>query len=344
LGAKLPNAFWEDAAKCFVYVRNAHLTRGLNGNDTPISLWSEKKPVVSHYVTFGCLAYYRVHDQLRQKLDAKANKAIFVGYSEERRAYKLFDVCTKKYVEARNVSFLEDVCGGDVLGSKSNPEPFLAPTETVFLSDSDDSTDSNGEPEGPSDSEDDHNLHADTADDVENDSDSRGDNVSEHGSDHSDVNETSNSDLNVPNDVHTGCVDSVVMQGNMHARKKVRKTKQQRKADLEKELLEISKIQQERVEKGLRPQTRAHHTNDIALIAKTAQSDCSIPVSYKQAIKSPEKDEWQKAMTSELTSLANHNVWELVDRPKMHKVIKSKWVYSKKYNCDGSLLKYKPDW
>jgi len=49
---------------------------------------------------------------------------LFVGYSEERRAYRLYDITTKKYVEARNVTFLEDVRGGDVLESRVSSESF----------------------------------------------------------------------------------------------------------------------------------------------------------------------------------------------------------------------------
>uniref|UniRef100_A0A1X7UVK0 Integrase catalytic domain-containing protein n=1 Tax=Amphimedon queenslandica TaxID=400682 RepID=A0A1X7UVK0_AMPQE len=45
--------------------------------------WAEadRKPDVSHFRVFACLAYSHVPDVYRQKLNKKAHKFIFVGYS-----------------------------------------------------------------------------------------------------------------------------------------------------------------------------------------------------------------------------------------------------------------------
>jgi len=98
-------------------------------------------------------------------------------------------------------------------------------------------------------------------------------------------------------------------------------------------------VQQNRVELGLRPQTRLHHKvkDDVANMAKLVQDDTTIPSTYKQAVNSSECAQWKEAMNSELCSLANHNVWEIVDRPKCHKVIKSKWVFSKSIRVMGAV-------
>jgi hypothetical protein len=40
-----------------------------------------KKPDVSHFRVFGCIAYVHVPDEKRSKLDPKAKKCIFIGYS-----------------------------------------------------------------------------------------------------------------------------------------------------------------------------------------------------------------------------------------------------------------------
>ena len=41
------------------------------------------KPNVSHLKVFGSIAYVHVPDELRTKLDPKAKKCFFVGYSLE---------------------------------------------------------------------------------------------------------------------------------------------------------------------------------------------------------------------------------------------------------------------
>jgi len=40
-----------------------------------------KKPDVSHLEMFGYIAYVHVPDEKRSKLDPKAKKRIFIGYS-----------------------------------------------------------------------------------------------------------------------------------------------------------------------------------------------------------------------------------------------------------------------
>lgn len=42
------------------------------------------------------------------KLDNRSEKCIFVGYSEESRAYRLYNPISKKYVITRDVEFKEE--------------------------------------------------------------------------------------------------------------------------------------------------------------------------------------------------------------------------------------------
>lgn len=54
------------------------------------------------------------------------------------------------------------------------------------------------------------------------------------------------------------------------------------------------------------------------------------PSSYKEAVRSPEKDKWLKAMQEEIDSLYKNQTWVLVLRPKNQKTIGCKWIYKKK--------------
>ena len=56
---------------------------------TPQEAWSDDKPSVSHLRIFGCIAYAQVPETQRKKLDDHGEKCIFIGYSEELKAYKL---------------------------------------------------------------------------------------------------------------------------------------------------------------------------------------------------------------------------------------------------------------
>ena len=66
------------------------------------------KHSVSHLKVFGCVAYAHVLDELRKKLDKKGHKCIFVGYSEDTKAYKLYDHVTRKVIISRDVQYVEN--------------------------------------------------------------------------------------------------------------------------------------------------------------------------------------------------------------------------------------------
>ena len=65
------------------------------------------------------------------------------------------------------------------------------------------------------------------------------------------------------------------------------------------------------------------------------------PKSIEEAINSPEKSKWEKAMETEMQSLKANKVWDLVELPKGRKAIGSKWVYKVKTGADGQIERYK---
>ena len=58
---------------------------------------------------FGIIAYVNVPKEKRRKLDAKAEKCILVGYSDEQKGYKCYNPRTKQARVSRNVVFDESV-------------------------------------------------------------------------------------------------------------------------------------------------------------------------------------------------------------------------------------------
>jgi hypothetical protein len=57
---------------------------------------------------FGCVAYAKVPDERRSKLDAKATKCLMLGYCEGTKAYRLICLETKKIIKSPDVTFFED--------------------------------------------------------------------------------------------------------------------------------------------------------------------------------------------------------------------------------------------
>ena len=72
-----------------------------------------------------------------------------------------------------------------------------------------------------------------------------------------------------------------------------------------------------------------------------AQSGGDEPKSLEEAQRSPEWPEWEHAIKEELDQLRRKGTWILVERTADTIPISNKWVFTKKYNKNGDLQKYK---
>ena len=85
----LPMHLWEEAVKTTVYVQN-HTPHRVLENKTLEEGFFRKKPEVSHIKIFGCPVYIHIPKEKRPKLDPSGRKGIFVGCSENSKAYKIY--------------------------------------------------------------------------------------------------------------------------------------------------------------------------------------------------------------------------------------------------------------
>jgi hypothetical protein len=83
-------------------------------------MWYGRKPNVSGFRVFGCMAYAHVTDEKRRKLDKKAEKFRFVGYASNSKNYRLFDDVKKKILIRCDVKFNESDFGNYVVDTDSN--------------------------------------------------------------------------------------------------------------------------------------------------------------------------------------------------------------------------------
>lgn len=65
------------------------------------------------------------------------------------------------------------------------------------------------------------------------------------------------------------------------------------------------------------------------------------PLTFEEAMSSPLKWEWKKAMKEEIDGITEKKVWSLAKLPPGHKTIGTKWVYHQKNKPDGELERYK---
>jgi hypothetical protein len=65
------------------------------------------------------------------------------------------------------------------------------------------------------------------------------------------------------------------------------------------------------------------------------------PTTYAEAMMDLDFEEWQSAMRSEIDSMSQNQVWNLVDPHDGVRPIESKWIYKKKKDMDGNVHAYK---
>ena len=82
-----PKSQQAKAVRTTVYLQNR---TSANGGVSPHELYFGKKRNLAHLRIFGSIAYVHVSKEKRRKLDAKAEKCILVGYSDEQKGYKCY--------------------------------------------------------------------------------------------------------------------------------------------------------------------------------------------------------------------------------------------------------------
>ena len=79
-----PNYFLGKAIVCSVYIVSRTPTNNVKAK-VPQEAWSGIESSVSPFIILGCIAYKHVPKELREKLDNKSEKCIFIGYNEQSR-------------------------------------------------------------------------------------------------------------------------------------------------------------------------------------------------------------------------------------------------------------------
>jgi transposase InsO family protein len=85
----LLNYLWEEATSTFVYIQN-RCPHAILKEHTPKEVFLGIKPEVGHLRIFGCPMYTHVPKEKRTKMEPSGKKGVFVGYSENSKAYKIY--------------------------------------------------------------------------------------------------------------------------------------------------------------------------------------------------------------------------------------------------------------
>ena len=105
-----------------VYILNRCPTSKLS-NKTPYEAFTGQKPNLKYIRKFGCLMFYHIPKEKRNKFDIKNQKGFMVGYTEYPSQYRIYDPDQRKVIVGGSVKFVEHKLYRDYAQCYKNVQP-----------------------------------------------------------------------------------------------------------------------------------------------------------------------------------------------------------------------------
>nr|GFC37846.1 retrovirus-related Pol polyprotein from transposon TNT 1-94 [Tanacetum cinerariifolium] len=102
----LPQKFWCNTVGTSIYILNQILIRAILGK-TPYELLKGRKPTLDYFRVFGNKCFILNTKDYLIKFNPKSYKGIFLGYSQNSKAYIILNKHTRKVKESLNVTLDE---------------------------------------------------------------------------------------------------------------------------------------------------------------------------------------------------------------------------------------------
>jgi hypothetical protein len=293
---RLSSKYWAEAIHTAIYLRNRSPTASLDGI-TPYEAWFGFKPRVKHLRVFGSVCYALVLKEKRTKLDSRSLKCTMIGYSDEKKGYRLLS--DRKFIVSRDVIFYETE-------SKSADE-----IESLLQKLEAKENQRKGKVQSSPNSLNWYELDFPSSEDVSSSLvtsttfDSSSSSSESPSSDSSSDNDSPppNSSTDRRTSVY---INPIYNNGNSDP--------QTSEHQLPKWAVQL--LKDVRPDEQNKTGTRGSHNNEgnFALVA----NDFTEPSTYKEAVK---HKEWKQAMVEEYQEVIDNNTWKLVDCPTSVKPI-----------------------
>lgn len=99
----------------------------------------------------------------------------------------------------------------------------------------------------------------------------------------------------------------------------------------------VIQAEPQETERNLRDRTRIKRPARY----ETNVAEYAVPLSYQEAVKGPNAEQWIEAINSELEAHNENQTWVLVERKTGMKTIDSKWVFKVMKDADGNIYRHK---
>ncbi|KAI0995437.1 hypothetical protein K3495_g12742 [Podosphaera aphanis] len=308
---QLPEFLWGEAVLHASWIRNRSPTKVLDGK-TPMEALSGNRPDLSSAQEFGEDVY--IFEELsRAKIQPKARKCRFTGFEEGPKAIRYYDATTRRIKVSRNYNFMLIKGNEPTKGSQSTP-----------ISSS------------PSDINSSENLPViSSSTNIMEPSQLEGESQLEQhelfGQNEAPKNpEIAARQLRLKTASGEATKKNYADLVRFNPRNHIRKSKQGYAA-------------YNSIEGRASGDYYINSPPFINLVHAliTENGDSGLPNTIEEARKCPDHISWEKAIQTELDMLNQKNTWELVDPPKEANIIGNRWIFTRKFDENGQLCKYK---
>nr|GFC22727.1 integrase, catalytic region, zinc finger, CCHC-type, peptidase aspartic, catalytic [Tanacetum cinerariifolium] len=97
---------WAEAVATACYTQNRSIIH-LRRDKSPYELLHDKLPDLSFFYVFGALCYQTNNSENLGKPQSKADIGIFIGYAPTKKAFRIYNRCTRRFIETIHVDFDE---------------------------------------------------------------------------------------------------------------------------------------------------------------------------------------------------------------------------------------------
>jgi transposase InsO family protein len=336
VGAQLSKTYWGYAVRCAAYVRNRCMTQR-NNTMSPLEILKKVESNWKDFRIFGCICYAHVPKEKRSKLDVRAEKCIFLGYSEVSKGYIVQEVDSGRSLVARDVKFFEDQFINKLM-EEQDKEPLKSKRVRFVLDDQVDrdtqivtrsvtnqvqSSEAQSSAETPWEETSINREISYTGDSI--------DSPIEESMENNENDEVASNEQVMPGE--QAVTTETEVQGNGPDKSKY---------------YDWIPFDVPPVKDHFGPpqfsKRRSHYrrtgTEDDEFSERLLLVS-NEPETYKQAMESKDSDKWLAAMKSEMQSMKTNHTWDLVKLPTGRKLVDCRWTFKIKPNEAGGACRYK---
>ncbi|KAI3744219.1 hypothetical protein L1987_57296 [Smallanthus sonchifolius] len=322
----IPLKFWSECVLTATYLINRTPSSVLKGK-SPYELVYGFKPSLNHLRMFGCLCFSTVLNSTN-KFGSHAEKCVFLGYSNQKKGYKLWSFDKKQIIFSRDVKFYESVFPfkeNKMLGQSDvgfdvslNHLNFFDLFEKIETSTSKDR-------KNPDDEE---RVLTDTTHGFQQPSNS---------AESVDKIDSSATELGGAGDVSGENEETKSPEGSSFQNSVPTQVRRSTRNTVFPKKLE-DYVVSGKVKYGIEKVVNYSNLSVENMCFVSVLNKSVEPRNYNEAITDTN---WVKAMNDEMEALHRNNTWELVDLPIGRKPIGCKWVFKIKYKSTGEIERYK---